>query len=134
MKEFDKDIPVEALFEEGGESTSRRDFLKWCGITISAAVLAACEKTPVKYALPYVKKPVEHIPSIADYYATTYFDGQIFQSVLAKVREGRPIKIEGNPSYPLSGGGTHARGQASVLSLYDHTRLQKPKIDGKEAA
>lgn len=134
MKELDKDIPVEALFEEGGESTSRRDFLKWCGITISAAVLAACEKTPVKYALPYVKKPVEHIPSIADYYATTYFDGQIFQSVLAKVREGRPIKIEGNPSYPLSGGGTHARGQASVLSLYDHTRLQKPKMDGKEAA
>lgn len=132
MREFDKDIPVEALFEEG-LSTSRRDFLKWCGITLSAAVLAACEKTPVKYALPYVKKPAEHLPSIADYYATTYFDGQIFQSVLAKVREGRPIKIEGNPSSPLSEGGTHARGQASVLSLYDHTRLQKPKIDGKEA-
>lgn len=132
MREFSKDIPVEALFEEG-LSTSRRDFLKWCGITLSAAVLAACEKTPVKYALPYVKKPAEHLPSIADYYATTYFDGQIFQSVLAKVREGRPIKIEGNPSSPLGEGGTHPRGQASVLSLYDHTRLQKPRIDGKEA-
>ncbi|MEN3039928.1 MAG: 4Fe-4S dicluster domain-containing protein [Bacteroidia bacterium] len=131
MKEFSKDIPVEALFEEG-LSANRRDFLKWCGITLSAAVLAACEKTPVKYALPYVKKPVEHIPSIADYYATTYFDGQIFQSVLAKVRDGRPIKIEGNPSFSPSEGGTHARGQASVLSLYDHTRLQKPQVDGKE--
>ncbi|MCS6896206.1 MAG: 4Fe-4S dicluster domain-containing protein [Bacteroidia bacterium] len=132
MKDFSKDIPVEALFEEG-PNTNRRDFLKWCGVTLSAAVLAACEKSPVKYALPYVKKPAEHIPSIADYYATTYFDGQIFQSVLAKVRDGRPIKIEGNPSFPLSEGGTHVRGQASVLSLYDHMRLQKPQADGQES-
>jgi len=132
MKPFDKDIPVEDLLS-GDFSTTRRDFLKLCGISISAAVLAACEKTPVKYALPYVKKPAELIPSIPNYYATTFFDGQIFQSLLAKVRDGRPIKIEGNPSYPLTTGGTHVRGQASILSLYDHTRLQKPLIDGKEA-
>jgi Fe-S-cluster-containing dehydrogenase component len=132
MKPFDKDIPVEDLMN-GELSTTRRDFLKLCGISISAAVLAACEKTPVKYALPYVKKPAEHIPSIPDYYATSFFDGQIFQSVLAKVRDGRPIKIEGNPSYPLTEGGTHVRGQAAILPLYDHTRLQKPLISGKEA-
>ncbi|WP_414519341.1 twin-arginine translocation signal domain-containing protein [Synechococcus sp. H55.10] len=114
MKPFDKDIPVEDLMN-GELSTTRRDFLKLCGISISAAVLAACEKTPVKYALPYVKKPAEHIPSIPDYYATSFFDGQIFQSILAKVRDGRPIKIEGNPSYPLTEGGTHVRGQAAIL-------------------
>jgi molybdopterin-containing oxidoreductase family iron-sulfur binding subunit len=130
MKPFDKDIPVEDL-ANGDFSTTRRDFLKLCGISISAAVLAACEKTPVKYALPYVKKPAEHIPTIPDYYATSFFDGQIFQSILAKVRDGRPIKIEGNPSYPLTEGGTHVRGQAAILTLYDHTRLQKPLIDGQ---
>ncbi len=130
MHDHDKDIPVEALFSEGF-STTRRDFLKWCGISVSAAVLAACEKTPVKYALPYVKKPAELIPSIPNYYATTFFDGQVFQAVLAKVRDGRPVKIEGNPSYLPTQGGTHPRGQASILSLYDHTRLQKPLIDGK---
>jgi molybdopterin-containing oxidoreductase family iron-sulfur binding subunit len=132
MSDISRDIPVEELFVEG-PSGSRRDFLKWCGITISAAVLAACEKTPVKYALPYVKKPAEQLPSVPDYYASSFFDGQIFQSVLVKVRDGRPIKVEGNPSYPLTEGGTHARGQASVLSLYDHTRLQKPTIDGQPA-
>ncbi len=132
MKPFDKDIPVEDLMN-GELSTTRRDFLKLCGISISAAVLAACEKTPVKYALPYVKKPVEHIPTIPDYYATSFFDGQIFQSLLAKVRDGRPIKLEGNPSYAPTEGGTHVRGQAAILSLYDHTRLQKPLINGKEA-
>lgn len=130
MTMHDKDIPVEALFSEG-LSTTRRDFLKWCGISVSAAVLAACEKTPVKYALPYVRKPVELTPSIPNYYATSFFDGQIFQAVLAKVRDGRPIKIEGNPSYAPTQGGTHARGQASILSLYDHTRLQKPLLEGK---
>ncbi|MCS7297026.1 MAG: 4Fe-4S dicluster domain-containing protein [Bacteroidia bacterium] len=132
MHEFSKDIPVESIFEEG-LSTTRRDFLKWCGITLSAAVLAACEKSPVKYALPYVKKPAEHIPTIAEYYATSYFDGQLFQSVLARVREGRPVKLEGNPSYIPTEGGTHARGQASILSLYDHRRLQHPKINGQES-
>jgi len=130
MRDFERDIPVEALWEEG-PSGSRRDFLKWCGITISAAVLAACEKTPVKYALPYVRKPAEHLPSVPVYYASTHFDGQLFQSVLVKVREGRPIKIEGNPSYLPTEGGTHARGQASILSLYDHTRLQKPLLNGE---
>ncbi|MCX7605963.1 MAG: 4Fe-4S dicluster domain-containing protein [Bacteroidia bacterium] len=130
MRDFSRDIPVEALFEEG-TSSNRRDFLKWCGITVSAAVLAACEKTPVKYALPYVKKPAEHTPSVPDYYASTYFDGQLFQSVLVKVRDGRPIKIEGNPSYSPAGGGTHPRGQASILPLYDHTRLQKPLLNGQ---
>lgn len=99
MHEFERDIPTEALFEEG-LSTTRRDFLKLCGITLSAAVLAACEKSPVKYALPYVKKPAEQLPSVPNYYASTYFDGELFQSVLVKVRDGRPIKIEGNPSYP----------------------------------
>ncbi|MCS7189649.1 MAG: 4Fe-4S dicluster domain-containing protein [Bacteroidia bacterium] len=130
MSENSRDIPVETLFEEGF-STNRRDFIKWCGITLSAAVLAACEKSPVKYALPYVKKPAEVLPSVPDYYATSYFDGQLFHSLLVKVRDGRPIKVEGNSSYPLTAGGTHARGQASILPLYDHTRLQKPLIKGE---
>ncbi|MGQ9863006.1 MAG: 4Fe-4S dicluster domain-containing protein [Bacteroidia bacterium] len=130
---YEKDIPVEDIFSFS-EPTTRRDFLKWCGFTVSAAVLAACEKAPVKYALPYTQKPAEVIPSIPLYYASSYFDGQIYQPVLVKVREGRPIKIEGNPDSSLVAGGTHARTQASVLSLYDHTRLRKPLINGKEAS
>ncbi|HEY2727154.1 MAG TPA: [Fe-S]-binding protein, partial [Parafilimonas sp.] len=66
------------------------------------------------------------------YYATTYVqDGEAI-SVLAKVRDGRPIKIEGNTLSPITKGGTSAKVQASVLSLYDTARLRFPTIDGKE--
>ena len=47
--------------------------------------------------------------------------------ILAKVRDGRPIKIEGNNECAYTGGGTSARAQASVLDLYDTNRLTHPK-------
>ena len=76
-------------------STSRRDFLKFLGFTTAAATLAACE-TPVTRSIPYVVKPEEITPGIANYYATTIYDGLDYASVLVKTREGRPIKIENN--------------------------------------
>ena len=54
--------------------------------------------------------------------------------VVAKVRDGRPIKIEGNELSTISNGGTTARVQASVLDLYDTARLRYPLADGKEAS
>jgi len=53
--------------------------------------------------------------------------------VLAKVRDGRPIKLEGNPEHPISRGGLCATGQASILGLYDAERLQHPLKDGKSS-
>jgi Fe-S-cluster-containing dehydrogenase component/anaerobic selenocysteine-containing dehydrogenase len=50
--------------------------------------------------------------------------------VLVKVRDGRPIKIEGNQQSPVSRGGTSARVQASVLNLYDDARYKAPRVDG----
>jgi molybdopterin-containing oxidoreductase family iron-sulfur binding subunit len=47
--------------------------------------------------------------------------------VLAKCRDGRPIKLEGNPQHALSKGGLCAVGQAQVLSLYDSQRLEQPR-------
>lgn len=105
--------------------TPRRDFLKYLGFGIAAASLAACE-APVKKAIPYLIKPDEITPGVPDYYASTYFDGHDYASVLVKTREGRPIKIEGNELSAINGGGTSARIQASVLSLYDNTRLNGP--------
>ena len=48
--------------------------------------------------------------------------------VLVKTREGRPIKIEGNPEHPVNRGAVDARGQASILSLYDPERLKAPVV------
>ncbi|AZI38691.1 TAT-variant-translocated molybdopterin oxidoreductase [Epilithonimonas vandammei] len=130
-KEFQNEIPVEDFLDDSNkEGTSRRDFLKLLGFSTAAVTLAACE-APVIKTIPYVVKPHDIIPGVPNYYASTYFDGFDFASVLVKTREGRPIKIEPNP---VAGdlGKTNARAQASVLSLYDNDKVKQPKLDGKD--
>ncbi len=111
---------------------SRRSFLKLAGFSaVLATVLNSCEK-PIHKAIPYLIKPEEITPGNSIYYASTFFDGEEYCSVLVKSRDGRPIKIEGNPLSTLTRGGTSARVQASVLDLYDNDRHHHPLIDGKE--
>ncbi|KNB62305.1 TAT-variant-translocated molybdopterin oxidoreductase [Chryseobacterium sp. Hurlbut01] len=133
LKEFQEEIPVEDFLgdaEKNESSTSRRDFLKLLGFSTAAVTLAACE-APVIKTIPYVVKPHEIIPGVPNYYASTYFDGYDFASVLVKTREGRPIKIDPNPAAGDLGK-TNARAQASVLSLYDNDKVKQPKLDGKD--
>jgi molybdopterin-containing oxidoreductase family iron-sulfur binding subunit len=110
---------------------SRRDFLKMMGFGMSAVALAACE-APIRKAIPYVNKPVDVDASIANYYASTYTNGGDYCSVVVKVREGRPIKIDGNALSSVTKGGTSAQVEASVLSLYDNARLRWPKATGNK--
>ena len=111
---------------------SRRDFLKIFGFSVaSAAVVASCKK-PVHKAIPYLIKPEEVTPGTANYYASTYFQSNEYCSVLVKVRDGRPIKIEGNNLSSVSRQGTSARVQASVLDLYDDARFKTPLKRGSE--
>lgn len=136
QKEFAEYIPVEEFVGDKSTleaNTSRRDFLKFLGFSTVAATLAACE-TPVTKAVPYVNRPEEITPGVANWYATTFFDGHDYSSILVKTREGRPIKIEGNELSKLNGSGTNARTQAAVLSLYDSTRLRNPKMKGNAPA
>ena len=133
QKEFQTEIPVDEVLGSSRSSdsgTSRRDFLKLLGFSTAAVTLAACE-APVIKTIPYVVKPHEIIPGIPNYYASTYFDGFDFASVLVKTREGRPIKIEPNPSAGDLGK-TRARTQAAVLSLYDNEKVKQPKLNGKD--
>jgi molybdopterin-containing oxidoreductase family iron-sulfur binding subunit len=111
--------------EEKSLLADRRDFLKAMGFGIAAVSLAACE-APVKHAIPLLNKPEEYDPGIANYYASTFFDGGDYCSVLVKTREGRPIKIEGNKLSSLTKGGTSVKTQASVLGLYDNNRYKGP--------
>src|ERR1051326_8934 len=138
--EFAEEVPTTALGrknlkqeESSSNDFSRRDFLKMMGFTVGAATLAACE-TPVNKTIPYVIKPEQITPGIANYYASTYFDGHDYCSILVKTREGRPIKIEGNKKSKITHGGTSARVQASVLSLYDSHRLKGPKAKGENVS
>lgn len=128
-KEFPSELTVdEFLADEKTQeaSTGRRDFLKFLGFSVAAATVAACE-APVINAVPYVVKPEEVTPGIANWYASTYFDGLSYASVLVKSREGRPIHLKGNRDYGITSGAVNAQIQASVLSLYDSERLEGPK-------
>jgi MoCo/4Fe-4S cofactor protein with predicted Tat translocation signal len=126
--EFQEKLPFEDLDEKGllDEKTPRRDFLKYLGFSTAAATLAASCKMPVRKAMPYVNRPETVTPGVAKYYATTFVqDGEVIPAV-AKVRDGRPIKIEGNTLSSLTKGGTSPRMQASVLDLYDTFRITHP--------
>ena len=134
--EFAEQIPVEDFLGDSNLSqdngTNRRDFLKFLGFSVTAASLAACE-TPVNKAIPYVVRPAEITPGVANWYASTYYDGNDYAALLVKTREGRPIKIEGNELSKVSMGGTNARIQASILSLYDSSRITGPMANGAPA-
>ena len=134
--EFVEEIPTEEFLGNAdalaSSGTSRRDFLKYVGFSTAAVTLAACEG-PVHKSIPYVLQPEQIIPGVADYYATTVFDGFDFANLLVKTREGRPIKIDNNT---ISGAkfSANARIHASILSLYDSMRLKEPKLDGKDSS
>lgn len=133
QNEFAEDLPVDTFLSNNNlaeTSTSRRDFLKFLGFSVTAATLAACE-APVKKAIPYLNKPEQILPGISNYYASSYWDGNDFAGLLVKTREGRPIKIDGNELCPITRGGSNARIQASVLSLYDSGRIKGPLLAGK---
>ncbi|MFZ6013503.1 MAG: TAT-variant-translocated molybdopterin oxidoreductase, partial [Bacteroidota bacterium] len=110
---------------------SRRDFLKMMGFGVAAVSLAACE-APIRKAIPFVNKPLDTDASIADYFASTYTNGGDYCSIVVKTREGRPIKIDGNALSSVTKGATSAQVEASVLSLYDNSRLRGPKAGGKK--
>jgi len=128
--EFAEPIPIEDVLESGGlqNKTPRRSFLKAMGFGVGAVTLAACQKVPVHKSIPYLIKPEEVTPGVANFYVSSY-DGH---AILVKTREGRPIKIEGNPNDIMSNGGLSAQAQASVLDLYDINRVKNPMQDGGE--
>lgn len=128
--EFAEPLPIEDVLNEAGLSTvtPRRDFLKALGFGLGAVTLAACQPTPVVKSIPYLVKPEEVIPGIPNYYVSS-FNGQ---GVLVKTREGRPIKIEPNPHGGIFNQGTDAQTQASVLDLYDVSKLKAPVLKNDE--
>lgn len=122
------DKPVETVeMIERLDSTgvARRDFLTIMGASMAMASFA-CARRPVHKIIPYVVKPEEITGAVANYYASTCADTGL--GILIKVREGRPIKVEGNPDHPMSMGALSARTQSAILSLYDPERIKAPMV------
>lgn len=128
-KEFQEELlPLEDLDSKGllDIKAPRRDFLKYLGFSTAAAAIAASCEMPVRKAVPYLQRPDNVIMGVPNYYASTYVNAGDAISVVVKQRDGRPIKIEGNELSSITKGATSAQSQASVLDLYDPTRLRHP--------
>jgi molybdopterin-containing oxidoreductase family iron-sulfur binding subunit len=110
----------------------RRDFLKLTGLT-GTLVAAGCAEEPTRRLIPFINPPEDIIPGKATWYATTCRQCPAGCGMLAKNRETRIIKFEGNPAHPINQGKLCARGQAALQDLYNPDRLSFPTLrkDGK---
>lgn len=108
------------------EGWARRDFLKLMGSSIALAS-AGCVRRPVEKIVPYVKQPEEVTLGVANRYSSVFVDGTEALGIVVATREGRPVKVEGNPRHPINAHGLSGRGHAHILSLYDPERFKGPK-------
>jgi Fe-S-cluster-containing dehydrogenase component/anaerobic selenocysteine-containing dehydrogenase len=111
----------------GRAEVTRRDALKLLGAGL-AALEAGCLAQPGDAILPYVGEPPEARPGTGVRYATTLVLDGYAQGVLADTRDGRPLKLDGNPAHPATRGGSTPILQARILDLYDPQRAHEPSI------
>jgi Fe-S-cluster-containing dehydrogenase component len=111
---------------------SRRSFLEATGFALFVSALEGCGRAPQQKAMSPAQQFEGAIPGKSSYYATVCGGCTAACGCLAEVRDGRPIKLEGNPDHPISRGGLCATGQAALLSLYDSKRLTGPRMDGAD--
>lgn len=116
----------------GMSNLSRRKFLALLGASAALAGTACTDYRDKGEIVPYNNKPEEITIGKPNYYASTCTACTNSCGILIKTREGRPIKVDGNPDHPVSKGKICAKGQASILNLYDPERLKNPlkQVDG----
>ncbi len=103
----------------------RRNFLKLVGVGTGTAAVTACSELPEKL-IPYVVQPEEITPGLAVIYASTCQECPAGCGLHVRTREGRPIKLEGNPDHPVNRGALCARGQAGIGRTYLPDRYPGP--------
>ncbi len=105
----------------------RRTFLKTAGLG-SIAVTYGCNSNTDRNIFSLVTAPEDHVTGKAVWYASTCMECPAGCGILAKNREGRVIKLEGNPIHPVNKGKLCIRGQAALQSIYDPDRLVVPQL------
>src|SRR5512145_2741064 len=108
----------------------RRDFLWLLGIISGTGVLSSCgsRKTQARFVSHLSPPEEEVIPGEARFHPSTCTECPAGCGLLVRVREGRPVKLEGLPGHPVSDGGLCIRGQSSLQRLYHPERLRGPLI------
>jgi len=102
---------------------SRRKFMALLGASSAFAMAACTDYRDKGEIISYNKKPEYANYGDAIYYSSSLNDGS---GILIKTREGRPLKVDGNPDHPVFQGKISIQGQSSVMNLYDPSRLRNP--------
>jgi molybdopterin-containing oxidoreductase family iron-sulfur binding subunit len=106
----------------------RRDFLRLLGASLAFAGLAGCSGPPPERIVPQLGRGGRSVPSSARYATALVAAGDVV-GVIVELRDGRPIRVDGNPGHPSSLGGSDARLQAAILDLWDPARSSAPRHD-----
>ncbi len=132
--EFPEELPVgEPKVGEAVRHLTRRDFFRWSGLGFAVSLATGCDTKKAEKALTLLQGQEGQIPGTDLWYSTTCPGCSAGCGAVAKVRDGRPIKLEGNPEDGLSHGALCPVGQAQVRSLYDGGRLRTPVMADHEA-
>ncbi|MBS0659394.1 MAG: TAT-variant-translocated molybdopterin oxidoreductase [Verrucomicrobia bacterium] len=131
---LEREFPAGAA-EMQGDELSRRSFLGLMGASLALAGfgLSGCRR-PESNFVPFAKSVEWQIPGELLHYATAMPRRGATMPLVVATTDGRPIKVEGNPLHPASGGGTDAFAQASILDLYDPDRSRSFLFQGKPSS
>ena len=116
-----------------GTPISRRSFIKLAATAGAAAAIPGCEPAARKL-IPYVVPDENVVPGVPSFFATTCNECPAGCGVVARIREGRVVKLEGNPADPIGQGALCARGQAALQGLYNPDRLAHPQVRASDGA
>jgi MoCo/4Fe-4S cofactor protein with predicted Tat translocation signal len=119
-KWLDREFPVGA--SEFVDRLARREFIRFMGASLGLMAMSGCHRPPQQKIVPYLEQPELLVSGRPLFFATAMpFSGSA-TGILVESNEGRPTKIEGNPSHPMSLGATSIFEQAAILTLYDQDR------------
>lgn len=112
----------------GSAGVKRREFLKVLGAASAVTTTIGCSQEKVEQLIPYLVSPDQTVPGVSTYYSTTCRECAAGCGVVAEVRDGRAIKLEGNPEHPVNRGALCARGQSALQGLYNPDRYRQPMV------
>ena len=107
------------------DGLKRRDFLKVLGASGAGAGVLGCSTDKVERLMPYVVPPEDITPGVATWYTTVCGECEAGCGMWVRTREGRVVKVEGNPEHPVSGGSLCSRGHSSLQALYNPDRSSR---------